>query len=174
MPREDENYPDGAVVDGESLARDADEAFDYVVIGTGAAGAVAAHRLAELGFSVGMIEEGPYVKTRDFGPNVLSAFRGLMRDAATQAIEGRSFIPLLQGRCVGGSTVVNSAIAWRLPDDVGEDWGTRFDLAGALDSESLAPHFDALERELHVEDVHEDALGGNNHEFIDALRRRGL
>src|SRR5512140_3637177 len=110
--REDENLPEGAVVDGATIGSDVDEAFDFVVVGTGAAGAVAAHRLAELGHSVAMVEEGPYIKTRDFQPNVIDAFRTLMRDAATQAIEGRSFIPLLQGRCVGGSTVVNSAIAW--------------------------------------------------------------
>ena len=174
MPRDDENLPEGAVVDGQSIERDVDDAFDFVVIGTGAAGAVAAHRLAEMGFAVAMIEEGPYVKTRDFGPDVLSAFRTVMRDQATQAIEGRSFIPLLQGRCVGGSTVVNSAIAWRMPDDVSDDWSSRFALGGALDGEALAEHFDALERELHVEDVHEESLGGNNKEFIEALRRRGI
>jgi len=170
----DENLPEGAVVDGASIGADVDEAFDFVVVGTGAAGAVAAHRLADLGFVVAMVEEGPYVKTRDFGPDVISAFRTLMRDAATQAIEGRSFIPLLQGRCVGGSTVVNSAIAWRLPDDVSDDWSKRFALAGALDGEALAPHFDALERELHVEDVRDESLGGNNREFLEAIARRGI
>ena len=172
--REDENLPEGAVVDGASIAGDVDEAFDFVVVGTGAAGAVAAHRLAELGHSVAMVEEGPYVKTRDFQPNVIDAFRTLMRDAATQAIEGRSFIPLLQGRCVGGSTVVNSAIAWRMPDDVSDDWTSRFGLGGLLDGPALAPHFDALERELGVHDVKDESLGRNNLEFIEALERRGV
>jgi choline dehydrogenase-like flavoprotein len=174
MLREDENLPAGAVVDGASLGTDVDEAFDFVVIGTGAAGAVAAHRLVELGFSVAMVEEGPYVKTRDFGPDVLGAFRTLMRDGATQAIEGRSFIPLLQGRCVGGSTVVNSAIAWRLPDDVSDDWSARFGLRGVVDGASLAPHFDAVERDLDASDVKEESLGGNNREFIDALKKKGV
>jgi len=172
--REDENLPEGSVVDGEKIASEIDEAFDFVVIGTGAAGAVAAHRLAELGHSVAMVEEGPYVKTRDFQPNVIDAFRTLMRDAATQAIEGRSFIPLLQGRCVGGSTVVNSAIAWRMPEDVGDEWASRFGLAKIVDNESLAPHFDALEHEMNVQDVKEEALGKNNTEFLEALRRRGV
>ncbi|HEY1955462.1 MAG TPA: GMC family oxidoreductase [Polyangiaceae bacterium] len=174
MPREDDTLPEGSVVDGASIASDVDGAFDYVVIGTGAAGAVAAHRFAELGFAVAMVEEGPYVKTRDFGPDVVSAFRTLMRDSGTQAIEGRSFIPLLQGRCVGGSTVVNSAIAWRMPEDVSDDWSERFGLGGVVDSASLAPHFDALEHELHVENVHAETHGGNNGEFIEALRRRGI
>ena len=37
-------------------------------------------------------------------------------------------MPLLQGRCVGGSTLVNSAIAWRIPEDVVDDWAARFGL----------------------------------------------
>jgi len=172
--RADENLPEGSVVDGAVVEKEIDDAFDFVVIGTGAAGAVAAHRLVDLGFSVAMIEEGPYVKTRDFGTNVVDAFRTLMRDAATQAIEGRSFIPLLQGRCVGGSTVVNSAIAWRLPADVGDEWASRFDLAGALDNAALDPHFDAIERDLEVTDVKDAALGRNNLEFIEALAKRGI
>ncbi len=172
--REDENIPEGAVVDGATITKDESDAFDFVVIGTGAAGAVAAHRLVELGFSVAMVEEGPYVKTRDFGPNVLDAFRTLMRDAATQAIEGRSLIPLLQGRCVGGSTVVNSAIAWRLPEDVGADWSSRFGLRGALDCDALEPHFDAIEKDLDVSEVKDSSLGRNNMELLEALARRGV
>ncbi len=174
MSREDENLPEGSVVDGATINADVDEAFDFVVVGTGAAGAVAAHRLAELGHKVAMVEEGPYVKTRDFQPNVIDAFKTLMRDAATQAIEGRSFIPLLQGRCVGGSTVVNSAIAWRMPDDVSDDWASTYGLAKKVDNEALAPHYDALERELDVQDVKEESLGKNNTEFLEALRRRGV
>ena len=172
MSREDENLPEGSVVDGATLEKDVDESFDFVVIGTGAAGAVAAHRLAELGCSVAMVEEGPYVKTRDFGPNVLGAFKTLMRDRATQAIEGRSFIPLLQGKCVGGSTVVNSAIAWRIPEDVADDWSARFGLRNV--GTTLAPHFDALENELGVHDVSDESLGRNNKELIEALGRRGV
>lgn len=174
LDREDEDLPEGSVVDGASLSRDADEAFDFVVIGTGAAGAVAAFRLVESGFSVAMVEEGPYVKTRDFGPSVLGAFRTLMRDGATQAIEGRSFIPLLQGACVGGSTVVNSAIAWRIPEDVTDEWSARFGMSNVVDTAMLAPHYDALERELEVHDVADSALGSNNHEFIDALAKKGF
>ena len=170
----DESLPEGSVIDGAALTRDVDEAFDFVVVGTGAAGAVAAHRLAQLGFSVAMVEEGPYVKTRQFGPDVLSAFRTLMRDAATQAIEGRSFMPLLQGKCVGGSTVVNSAIAWRMPEDVSDDWTARFGLGGVVDSKALDEHFAQLEEDLHVEAVADEVLGGNNREFIEALERRGI
>jgi len=48
---------DSQVVDGDTLRRDFADDFDFVVVGTGAAGAVAAHALAERGFSVGLVEE---------------------------------------------------------------------------------------------------------------------
>src|SRR5580700_264875 len=149
----DESLPEGAVVDGAALERSVDASFDYVVVGSGAGGAVAAHTLASAGFSVAMVEEGPWVKTRDFGESVYEAFRRMYRDAGTQVIEGRSYIPLIQGRCVGGSTVMNSAIAHRTPEDVLDEWHARFGLRDHITADVLAPHFDALERELNVHAV---------------------
>ncbi|HEX3346061.1 MAG TPA: GMC family oxidoreductase N-terminal domain-containing protein, partial [Polyangiaceae bacterium] len=158
----DEALPEGAVVDGAALSRDVEESFDYVVVGSGAAGAVAAHTLAKAGFSVAMVEEGPWIRTRDFGESVYDAFRHMYRDAGTQVCEGRSYIPVIQGRCVGGSTVMNSAIAHRTPDDVLAEWHDRFGLREHITGEALAPHFDALERELNVHAVDDDVLGENN------------
>jgi choline dehydrogenase-like flavoprotein len=170
----DEALPDGAVVDGASLARDMEESFDYVVVGSGAGGAVAAHTLAKAGFSVAMVEEGPWVRTRDFGESVYDAFRHMYRDAGTQVCEGRSYIPLIQGRCVGGSTVMNSAIAHRTPDDVLAEWHDHFGLREHITSEALAPHFDALEHELNVHAVADDVLGENNRLFLDEASAEGL
>ena len=170
----DEALPEGAVVDGAALARDMEESFDYVVVGSGAGGAVAAHTLAKAGFSVAMVEEGPWIRTRDFGESVYDAFRHMYRDAGTQVCEGRSYIPLIQGRCVGGSTVMNSAIAHRTPDDVLAEWHDRFGLREHITGEALAPHFDALEHELNVHAVADDVLGENNRLFLDEASASGL
>ncbi|HLK39593.1 MAG TPA: GMC family oxidoreductase [Polyangiaceae bacterium] len=173
-PFADESLPDGAVVDGDLLAQDVEEVFDYVVVGSGAAGAVAAHVLAEHGWSVALVEEGPWVKTRQFGDRVLDAFQRMLRDAGTQVMQGRSYIPILQGRCVGGSTVINSAIAHRTPEDVLDEWSRRFGLGGAITAGALEPHFEALERDLNVHGVGDDALGRNNRMFLDEASAHGL
>jgi choline dehydrogenase-like flavoprotein len=170
----DESLPEGAVIDGDKLTDDVEECFDYVVIGSGAAGAVAAHVLAGTGRSVGIVEEGPWVRTREFGEGVYGAFKRMFRDAGTQVIEGRSYIPVLQGRCVGGSTVMNSAIAHRTPEDVLDEWHQRFGLGDAISTQTLEPHFDALEQELNVHAVSDDALGENNRLFLDEAVMRGL
>ena len=170
----DEALPEGAIVDGATLGRDLEESFDYVVVGSGAGGAVAAHTLAKAGFSVAMVEEGPWIRTRDFGESVYDAFRRMYRDAGTQVCEGRSYIPLIQGRCVGGSTVMNSAIAHRTPEDVLAEWHDRFGLREHITGEALAPHFDALEQELNVHAVADDVLGENNRLFLDEASAEGL
>jgi choline dehydrogenase-like flavoprotein len=170
---DDEIYPEGAVVDGGALKQNVDEEFDFVVVGSGAGGAVAAHTLAKAGYCVAIVEEGNWVKTKDFTEDISETFKTLMRDEGAQAIEGRSFIPLLQGKCVGGSTVINSAIAWRTPDDVLDDWRDRFGIGDVLNAKTLEAHFTALEKELHVHPVHDDVLGQNNGRFLDEAHRRG-
>jgi choline dehydrogenase-like flavoprotein len=170
----DELLPEGSVVDCAALRTDVAFEFDFVVVGSGAAGAVAAHLLASAGHSVGIVEEGPWVKTREFGVGVYDAFKRMMRGVGMQVVRGRSFMPLLQGRCVGGSTVVNSAIAWRTPEDVTVDWAERFGLGGVVSQETLSPHFDALERDLHVRSALPETLGRNNTLFLEETRRSGL
>jgi choline dehydrogenase-like flavoprotein len=170
----DENLPEGSVVDGEALASDHDEELDFVVVGSGAAGSVAAHVLVSAGWTVGLVEEGPWVRTRDFKDDVLGAFRRTMRDNGTQVLKGRVYMPMLQGRCVGGSTVVNSAIAWRIPEDVVDDWRDRFGLGSAITMKRLEPHFDALERDLSVRPVSEEALGESNRLFLETCARSGI
>ncbi len=170
----DDRLPEGSVVDGELLAADVVDTFDYLVVGSGAAGAVAAHVLAKSGATVALVEEGPWVHTRQFTERVYDAFRRMFRDAGTQAIEGRAYIPLLQGRCVGGSTVMNSAIAHRTPEDVLDDWGRRFGLGHAINTRALEPHFDALERDLGARSVSDEALGNNDRRFLEAASLHGL
>ncbi len=170
----DDDLPEGAVVDGETLKRSIDDAFDVVVIGSGAAGAVAAHALARAGLSVGIVEEGPWLRTRDVSEDVYHAFKRVMRQSGLQVLQGRTFMPMIQGRCVGGSTLVNSAIAWRLPEDVVEDWAARFGLGSAIGMRDLDEHFDALEDDLSVRSVDEAVMGVNNALFIEQAQKRGF
>lgn len=170
----DERVPDGAIIDGELLDRCLEEAFDYVVVGSGAAGAVAAHVLAQSGASVVIVEEGPWVRTREFDGRVYGAFKRMFRDAGAQVIEGRAYVPLLQGRCVGGSTVMNSAIVHRTPEDVLEEWRQRFGLGETISARALEPHFTALERELSARVVGDDALGDNNRLFLEEASAQGI
>src|SRR5688572_4615329 len=170
----DEDLPNGSVVDGETLARSIGDVFDVVVVGSGAAGAVAAHTFVEAGLSVAIVEEGPWVKTREVKEDVHSMFARAFRLKGMQVLQGRAFMPLIQGRCVGGSTLVNSAIVWRIPEDVVDDWGERFGLGDAITMKALEPCFDLLERELSVREVPPEVLGENNRLFLEQTEKRGI
>ena len=57
-----------------------------------------------------------------FTPDLYGALKTILRDFGTQAARGRSLIPVLEGRCVGGSTVANGAIVHKLPEEVHAEW----------------------------------------------------
>lgn len=167
----DDDLPEGAVVDGTCILHAIDDEADFVVVGSGAAGSVAAHTLTRAGYKVLLVEEGPWIKTRDLTDEVGASFARMMRDFGLQVLKGRAYMPLLQGRCVGGSTLVNSAIAWRTPEDVLDDWRARFGVD--IPTAELDACFDALEADLSVREVAPEVIGENNGLFIDSLRARG-
>jgi choline dehydrogenase-like flavoprotein len=97
-----------------------------------------------------------------------------MRDAGMQVVKGKAYMPLLQGRAVGGSTVVNSAIALRAPAEVLDQWSRQFGLRDACSAEALSAHYDALERDLSVRSVDAHVLGRNNEMFLAQAERSGF
>ena len=96
--------------------------------------------LVILGASVAVVEEGPSISTAEFQDRAFPALRRLYRDMGSQIARGRAYIPVLQGSCLGGSTVVNSAIMWRLPEDVWESWDWEHGLGRAIPIEDLHRH----------------------------------
>jgi len=126
-----------------------DEA-DFVIVGTGAGGATAARVLAAAGHSVVMLEEGARLRTAERPRDAGGALAQAMRDGGSQVAFGSAPMPLLQGRCVGGSTAINSGIIWRMPDDVVADWTERFGLGELVDPAATDPIYDRIEDELEV------------------------
>lgn len=174
LPDDPECLPGGSVVDGAGLHGVHADAADFVVIGSGAAGGAAAWILSEAGFSVIVVEEGPWVRTRGFQLDVDHAFKTLYRWGGTGFVTGRSFLPLLQGMCVGGSTTINSAIAWRLPQDVYDDWAREYEIGEAINPRVLEPCFDRLERELNVHPIEEPVLGRNSELMREGMVKLGV
>jgi len=162
------------IFDGEKERRALDETYDYVIVGSGAAGATAARVLADKGASIAVVEEGPAIATAEFGDRVFPAFRRMFREMGFQAARGRATIPVVQGSCLGGTTVVNSAITWRLPDDVWEPWKTEYGLGEALPLDALHQNWDQIERELSVRPVAPEIWGENNRLLNVASERLGV
>lgn len=138
-----------------------EDVADFVIVGTGAGGATAARVLSAAGHSVVMLEEGARLVTAERPRDLLGAMAQAFRDMGTNATEGASPLPLLQARCVGGATAINSGIIWRLPDEVRRDWSERLGLGDLVDERGLSEAFDAIERELEIVDTTPGLWGGN-------------
>lgn len=147
-----------------------DEVFDYVIVGSGAAGATAARVLVDTGCSVAVLEEGPALRTEDLHDRLFDSMNRGWRAGGIALARGKAFIPLLQARGLGGTTVVNSAIMWRIPDDVLHQWDAVYGLADAFTYDDLHEAWAQIERELHVNPVSDAALGHNR--LIEAGARK--
>lgn len=171
-PDHPHKLPTGSHIDGQTVYKPGEESADFIIIGSGAAGSTAAQFLTEQGFSVIILEEGPYVPTHKFGVDVYPGMKSLFRDIGSQAAQGKAIFPILQGRCVGGSTTINSAIAWRAPESVYETWQQDFGID--FSHADLEPHFDYLDKALTVKPVEDCTLGQHNNLFGLAANRMGM
>jgi choline dehydrogenase-like flavoprotein len=162
------------IFDGERERRAVDETFDYVIVGSGAAGATAARVLADTGARIAVVEEGPALSTTEFRDQIFPSFRRMFRAMGTQVALGRAAMPVIQGSCLGGSTIINSAIAWRIPEDVWRPWQTEFGLGAALPLEALHEHWDQIERELSARPTAPEIWGENNRLLRVAGQRLGV
>lgn len=121
---------------------------DAVVVGSGAGGAVAAYELAKTGKRVIVLEAGRYLPSQKF-PEMMAASMGLLYQDHGMQANADGDITMLQGACVGGSTVVNATVCFRIPDHYLEMWGREFGLTN-LSPAAMRPYFEKVERNLQI------------------------
>jgi cholesterol oxidase len=117
--------------------------YDYVVIGSGFGGSVAALRLAEKGWRVGLLEQGKRFEDRDFATTNWNVRKYLWMPGlglhGIQQITLLRDVLVLTGVGVGGGSLVYANILLRPPDQVFQDlrW------PGGRDWKAeLWPHYD--------------------------------
>ncbi|MED5371925.1 MAG: GMC family oxidoreductase [Myxococcota bacterium] len=98
---------------------------EICVIGSGAGGGLAAGYLAEQGHSVVLLEEGQRVTASQMTQREEQMYPLLYRDGGSQ-MTADGGISVLQGRAVGGSTVINMADVVPIPPGVVQHWAQRF------------------------------------------------
>ncbi len=139
---------------------------DVCVIGAGAGGAVAAAELAEGGARVVVLEQGSHHDPDDFTARPMEMMARLYRDGGQTVTLGAPPIPLLLGRGIGGTTLVNSGTCFRTPARILEGW--RRECGLELDGGVLDACFERVERALSVAEVTPELAGANA-----AVARRG-
>jgi choline dehydrogenase-like flavoprotein len=160
------------VIDGSAATADLALSADVCVIGSGAGGAVAASVLAAAGISVLLVEEGGYYGTADFDMREAHTIPKLYQEAMQRTTADLA-IAVLQGRAVGGTTVVNWTTSFRTPEDVVDHWAKRH-AVGGFKYADLVPHYDAIEARLSIHKVDETEMNRNNRKLYEGCKARGF
>ncbi|MFZ5438401.1 MAG: GMC family oxidoreductase N-terminal domain-containing protein [Myxococcota bacterium] len=161
----------GRIYTGDELTKDLTLECDVCVIGSGAGGAWTAHELVKQGKRVVMLEEGGYHTRREFDMTEARAFPNLYQELGNRGTDDLS-ITMLQGRSVGGGTTVNWCSSFRTPQRILDVWRDRFGV-DTLTTEALTPHWEAIERRLHVAEWPLSAINANNKVLWDGLGKLG-
>jgi choline dehydrogenase-like flavoprotein len=122
---------------------------DVLVTGSGAGGAVTAATLARAGRTVTVLEEGPWIDPDAMEPFSLDEMVAKYRHRGLSAALGTPGIAYAEGRCVGGSTEINSGLYHRLPSELAEEWRHTYQI-DEFTTEILDSYADRIEKELAV------------------------
>lgn len=126
-----------------------DDGADYIVIGTGAAGATASKVLSDHKEDVLIVEAGSWV-SRSSGETTYQTIFNRFKDYGMQIARGRSLIPLVQGSCVGGSTTLSGGAVYRLPENIYDEWSADPAILKRLSYETIKNNMCAIENELRL------------------------
>jgi choline dehydrogenase-like flavoprotein len=132
------------------------ERVDVVVVGSGAGGGVIAGELAQRNRSIVLLEAGPHLTAADFVRWEAKATHDFWWPLRMAMVDGGAggVVPILGGRCVGGTTTMNTKVASRAHDFEFDKWHEASGLLGddgkPFGVETLAHHYERVEKTLGV------------------------
>lgn len=159
------------VTQGRDVSSDLEITADVCVVGSGAGGATAAARLAEAGYDVVILEEGGYWGESDFTEQEFEMVPRLYAQRGNCATDDLG-ISLLQGRAVGGGTLINWMITLRTPDWVLEEWQRDHGTEG-MSPRDMAEVYSVVENDIHARMVPVDAHAPNNRVILEGSTSAG-
>lgn len=155
---------------GSDVTSDLNLECDVCIVGSGAGGSHVAERLSAAGKSVIVLEEGGYHTSEEFNLSEPDMFYLLYQEHGNRATADLS-IAILQGRAVGGTTVVNWTTSFRTPKHVMEYWTEHF--GTEVTHEQLIPHWERVEERLNIREVPLDFMNRNNKVLWDGATKLG-
>jgi choline dehydrogenase-like flavoprotein len=125
-------------------------AAECVIVGSGAGGALTASFLAGRGKEVLILEEGPKVSLRGDAVRMTEAVPALFRDGGLLPVLSNTNFVMTEGRCLGGSTMINAALINRPSRETVEAWVEDYAIKDLAYARLMQDH-DAIENTLGVE-----------------------
>lgn len=159
-PQQAENEPWMAQVWSPRIYQEPVIEADCVVVGSGAGGAVVAYELARQGKAVAIIEEGHYFKRPDLSGITSEMMNKLYQNSGIQFSVSNSVLWIPTGKCVGGTTFINSGTCVRTPKSILDHWENALGLSAKV-SVGIESQFDEIEEMLgSTPAVKKELLGG--------------
>jgi len=140
---------------------------DVCIIGSGAAGAILGTKLAESGKSVVILEKGGYYDGESMNQREADMIPLLWKNAGANFTSNLR-IAIAQGSCLGGSTVINDAVCFRIPPIVIEQWKKK-GVTITKDEWDMAN--DEVSKRINVQEVTEEELNTNAKKLREACEK---
>ena len=151
-----------------------DLSCDYLIVGSGAAGSVAAKELSSRGKECLIVEEGNYYEIDYFKGSIKNSFSKVWRNSGFTPIIGDPNIAFGEGMCLGGSTYINGGLIWKTPEHILDFWEREKKIEG-FNLKNLDKHFKEIEKNLHVQiENNSDGLNKDSQIIHDMAIKRNL
>jgi len=150
----------GMILDASASPLPQPRTVDVCVIGSGAGGATAAWELARAGRDVLVLEEGGDFPKGRLTERENEMYDQLYVDRGARTTSDLS-VTVMQGRTLGGGTVINACDVVPIPDGVLRFWQRRHGLTD-FSPEALAPYRERALADLSASVPDEDRLNVNN------------
>ncbi|MGE3801817.1 MAG: GMC family oxidoreductase N-terminal domain-containing protein [Candidatus Kapaibacterium sp.] len=148
---------------------------DIIIIGSGAGASTLAHGILRENpnRSIVMIERGDYIDRSEMNDNEIDMLSKLYAEGALQLSRDFRF-QVLQGSCVGGTTVVNNAVCFDLPDNVLDRWNDVGGLNAGIDPSRLANSHQTVRSLIDIGRQKPDNLNPGALPFVNGANQLGL
>jgi len=140
---------------------------DVCIIGSGASGAILGTKLANSGKSVVILERGPYYDGESMNQREADMIPILWKNAGANFTSNLR-IAIAQGSCLGGSTVINDAVCFRIPDIVVDQWQK---MGVSISKSEWDNANDEVSKRINVKQVTEDELNTNAKKLREACQK---
>ena len=140
---------------------------DICIIGSGAAGAILGTKLAESGKSVVILEKGGYYDGESMNQREADMIPLLWKNAGANFTSNLR-VAIAQGSCLGGSTVINDAVCFRIPLIVIEQWKK---MGVSITNDEWDKANDEVSKRINIQEVTDEELNTNARKLKEACEK---
>jgi choline dehydrogenase-like flavoprotein len=159
------------IVHPNDVVSNVTDSCDVCIIGSGSSGGVMAMEMARAGYSVIVLEEGGFYKGASLNQREADMMGELYQQRGARATKDVS-VSIMQGKCVGGGTVVNVADCVRIHDPVLRRWEKEFGITD-MTPEIMSPYFEKAEKIIKVNKIRGEDLSKNSLLFKKGIEALG-